>query len=630
VEEEGMSQKMYKAEGFTFEFLPQGAPHKGVLSITDDDHGTYSAEIGLTKLHSRNAYANQAGELYKMDTTKLKRALNELCTLRLEEVAAAVQAGEGVEPSQPEPLSDEAERLVASPGVLDCYVEDVAGIQSVVKDREALKVQTLVAVGAQLAPLPNGKPAGANLILIAEPGRGKNYICDAVAVALPEEFHLSFESASAKSFYYRAQEDQEVLKHRWLYPNEAEATDLLVETLRPLLSGGRASHLTVNKSGEGRNTGQELKIEGPVSITIPTVRNKLDCQLQTRMLVAELPDFEGRVADHSRAVSRQLLPSNAGMDHTPKIRAWQAALRSLTAHRRVVFDLDREEFCFDLDEVSYGARLWANVLGLMLAHAWLEQRNREMIELSTGEFAVVATPEDYEAAYRVFEATCERSIVNLSETHRKILDAVYELKQEDKTAEGFSQRKIGEKAGVHHSTVGDNKTFLWKSAKLLRETEYGLLTLVADADPSWWRKSDLLLGFPRPEHVWQWWGEEVSPSAPRTARRDRHTQNGGQKAHSNAENGGGHPTRHLLAPTRHTETEGRQEDHGNGVAGHETVAADELLASDSGLDKPETEAHELVVGVSGSFQDRDKKELERDALEDVRALLAKDALEKSQ
>jgi hypothetical protein len=501
VEEEGMNQKTYEAEGFTFEFIPHGDPHKGVLSATGEGHGTYTAEISLTKLASRNAYADDAGELYKMDSTKLKRALNEICTLRLEEVAAAVQADEEAEQSAPEPLSEEAEMLVATPGVLDRYAEDVAGIQDVIKDRDALRLQTLVAVGAQLAPLSNGKPVGANSIVTGESGRGKNHICDAATAALPEEFYLSFESASAKSFYYRAANNPQILKHRHLYPNEAEATDLLVEMLRPLLSGGRASHLTVNKGGEGGNEAQELSIEGPVSITIPTVRNKLDTQLQTRTLVGELSDYPGRVADHSRAYSRQHLPQNAGKDHTPIIRAWQAAFRSLTTHRRVVFDLDREEFCFDSDEVSYGARLWANMLGLMLAHAWLEQRNREIIELSNGEQAIAATPEDYEAAYRIFEATCERSIVNLSETHRKILDAVYELKQEDNSAGRFSQRKIAERARVHHSTVGDNKTFLTKSAKLLRETEDGLLTLVADAEPSWWRKSDLLVGFPRPEQL---------------------------------------------------------------------------------------------------------------------------------
>jgi hypothetical protein len=152
-----------------------------------------------------------------------------------------------------------------------------------------LKLQTLVAVGAQLAPYPNGKPAGANLVITAEAGRGKNHVCDAVASLLPEGFCLPFESASAKSLFYKAEKDPAILKHVWIYPNEAEATDKLVEMFRPLLSGGKASHLTVNKDADGRNAAQELNVEGPASITIPTVRNKLDGQLQTRCWSRSFP-----------------------------------------------------------------------------------------------------------------------------------------------------------------------------------------------------------------------------------------------------------------------------------------------------------------------------------------------------
>jgi len=274
--------KSYEAEGFYFEFSPNGSPYVGTLRANDkNDRGDYAAEINLEKARSRKEYAAEAAELYGIDPNNLKRALNELFTLRLEEERTTAQL-EKSEKASEEPKSEEAEALVAAPGVLNRYVEDVARIHGVVKDREPLQLQTLVALGAQLAPLPNGKPAGANLILTAESGRGKNYVCDAVASMLPEGFVMAFESASAKSLYYKAEENPEVLKYRWIYPNEAEATDQLVETFRPLLSGGRATHLTVNDTGKGRNASQELNVEGPASITIPTVRNKLDTQLQTR------------------------------------------------------------------------------------------------------------------------------------------------------------------------------------------------------------------------------------------------------------------------------------------------------------------------------------------------------------
>ncbi len=587
--------KIYEVDGLAFEFTPNGSPFEGLLMVSWPE-GTFSSGLNLTKLRSRAMWAKEMAELYGEDVARLKRALNELCTLRTEEVAAASEGSEAPEeePDASPVADDEVDELVGRPSVLDRYVEDVAHMHGVIGERPVLKLQTLVAVGAQLAPYPNGKPAGANLIITAEPGRGKNHVCDAVASLLPEGFCLPFESASAKSLFYRAEKDPTILQHTWIYPNEAEATDKLVELFRPLLSGGKASHLTVNKDADGRNTAQELNVDGPASITIPTVRNKLDGQLQTRMLVAELPDYEGRVAAHSRASSKLLLPDYAAKDHGPRARTWQAALKSLTEVRRVVFDLEHEEFCFDSDTVSHGARLWGNLLGLMLAHAWLEQRNREIMELPSGEQAVVATPEDYEAAYVIFKTTCERSILNLSDTHRSILDAVYEMQAQTSFTDGFSQRKIADRANLHHSTVGEHKTFLTKSAKLLRETEDGGLALVAGAEPDWWQKGELLAGFPRPKQVRDWW-QENGGSASESARHARHPQCEAHNTDTYAESSGGQSGRHWPDATRHPESG----DPSRGVAGGRTAVADEVPASENGLGKPNQDDQNPLTGVTG-------------------------------
>jgi hypothetical protein len=539
----------------------------------------------------QEAALKDAADGLGLRVTSLRDALSDMEPPTSEEEPAEA------EPQEPEPTPQEVEEIVGRPGVLERFVEEAAKIQGVVGERESLKLLTLNALGAQLKPLPNGRPAGANVVLTAEAGRGKNYLADAVAAPLPEEFYKAFESASAKSLYYGAERDPEIVKHRWIYPNEAEATDQLVEMFRPLISGGSASHLTVNKDSDGRSAAQEFCVEGPVTLTIPTIRNKLDTQLQTRMLVSELPDYEGRVAAHSRAFSKLLLREQAGEDHTPRIRVWQSALRGLTAVRRVVFDLDSKEFCFHSDEVSHGARLWGNLLGLMLAHAWLEQRNRQIVELSGGERAVLATPEDYEAAYEIFKATCERSIVNLSDTHRKVLDAVDELNQESMlTEDGFSLRKIAQKAGVHHSTVGDNKTYLTKSAKLLREVEGGGLNLVADAEPSWWQKDDLLVGFPRPEQVWRWGEEKSSHCTAETSRQTRHPDDGPSNPLSYAQKGVGLGDRQHADATRQVPT-------GEGVSGGQMCLSDEVPDSENPTSKPNSNAQGPVSGVSGGCED---------------------------
>src|SRR3712207_3024138 len=106
-------------------------------------------------------------------------------------------------------------------------------MHGVVGDQNPMKLVTLVAIGAQLELLPSRKPLGASAMLIGDPGRGKNYLTDAVVALLPPEWFLAFESASAASMYYQVEEEPDFLTHRFFYPNEAEATDMLVEFLRP-------------------------------------------------------------------------------------------------------------------------------------------------------------------------------------------------------------------------------------------------------------------------------------------------------------------------------------------------------------------------------------------------------------
>jgi DNA-binding MarR family transcriptional regulator len=548
----------------------------------------------------REAALKDATNELGLTSKTLSKALNSIKQAGIGEDRAQEEERE-----EPGPPPEGSEELVSYTGVLDRYVEDVSAIHGVVGERPVLKLQTLVALGAQLAPYTNGKPTGANLIITAEPGRGKNHVCDAVAGALPEEFCLRFESASAKSLYYKAEQDPTILQHTWIYPNEAEATDQLVEMFRPLLSGGKASHMTVNKDAQGRNAAQELNVEGPTSITIPTVRNKLDGQLQTRMLVAELTDYEGRVAAHSSALSKLLLPDYAAEDYGPKVRGWQAALRSLTGVRRVVLYLEHEGFCFDSDQVSHGARLWGNLLGLMLAHAWLEQKSREIVELPDGERAVVATAEDYETAYLVFKDTCERSVVNLSDTHRKILTAVDELEQESPERDGFSQRKIADKARVALSTVSENKTFLTRSVKLLREVEGEGLGLVAGAEPSWWEKGDLLVGFPHPEQVRDWWEEYHSAPDPQSAEQPEQPNGEGRNPLAHGENGVRHPSERRPNAAERLDND----PEANGGVRQKNEGVRQGSEHQNGIAKPETSSESTVFEMFGSFEGKERSQV---------------------
>ncbi len=399
-----------------------------------------------------------------------------------------------------------------APSVLARLRDTAARMHDVRRDEKALELALLVALGAQLEPLPNGRPLGASMLMTAQAGRGKNHIVDAAVKPLPEEFYFAFEIASGQSLYYKADEDPEFLKHTFAYPNEIEGAEQLWEFLRPMLSKGLAHKIVTAKDADGNMTTREITVEGPVTIAIPTIRNKTDEQLQTRLLVAELPDYPGRVKEHSAAVSAQLLPDAATADYSREGFLWREGLRQLTAIRRVIFPLKHPDFALDDDGISHGARLWANLLSLMVTHAWLEQKNRRILELDEDALAIEATPDDYEAAYAIFNEVCKRTVVNLSDTHRSILNGLYDLMEDNPERDGFRQREIAQAGGVSLGAVSNHKTFLVMSAKLIKESEDGL-ALVEGAAPSWWETGKIMEGLPTPAQVRSWW-EERDPDPP--------------------------------------------------------------------------------------------------------------------
>jgi hypothetical protein len=147
--------------------------------------------------------------------------------------------------------------------------------------------------------------------------------------------------------------------------------------------------------------------------------------------------------------------------------------------------------------------------------------------------------------------------------------------------------------------VGEHKTFLTKSAKLLRETEDDGLILVADAKPGWWRKGEeLLAGFPRPDQVLGWWtGNNVGPASEST-RHAHHPQEESQNPDTYAKSGGGQPNRHPSDATRHPQRSTPLED----VAGGKIAVADEVATNENRLSRPESEGSETVADVAGGIE----------------------------
>jgi hypothetical protein len=196
-------------------------------------------------------------------------------------------------------------------------------------------------------------------------------------------------------------------------------------------------------------------------------------------------------------------------------------------------------------------------------------------------------------------------VVNLSDTHRRILDAVYQLHQEDEHRNYFrdnswSQREIERRTRVPQSTISAQKSFLVKSLKLLVEDYDGKLRLAKDADPSWWRKEGVLDGLPKPRQVWAWWNGEDDPPDPETPDHPGHPPQDPEDRPGSGVNGDrGSSGQHSEAPGQPAEEPEHQGDRGG----------DQGDPHDPGqknaLDKRENSQEVALTGVIGGIESRE-------------------------
>ena len=224
--------KPYEVDGLTFEFVPNGSPFKGLLTVVPSQDSAFSADVNLSSIRSRGAWAAEASEHSGMDAAPLKRAVTEICTFRTEEVAAAAEkAGQEPETSQAPDIGLErhaaASRFLESPDLLEEAADDMERLGHV-GERTAKKLAVICALSAR-----SGRPIQPSTH--AQSSAGKNALWDTALSLLPEEMVVRGSGLSAKALF----RTEAPLKGAVLYLQEVAGSEDANYPIRSMQSEGR-------------------------------------------------------------------------------------------------------------------------------------------------------------------------------------------------------------------------------------------------------------------------------------------------------------------------------------------------------------------------------------------------------
>lgn len=420
--------KTYQAEGLTFEFTPDGSPFEGLLMVTTPE-ATFSASVNLTKLRSRALWAKGMSDDYNTDVSRLKRALNEICTLRIEEVAAAERAGQEEDTAtQASDISPErheaAMKLLQSADLLEEAAADME-LLGHVGERATKKLAMICALSAK-----SGRPIQPSTH--AQSSAGKNALWDATLALLPGEMIVRRSGLTAKALF-RTEAD---LKGAVLYLQEVAGSEDANYSIRVMQSDGRLEYEATEKAPDGSMKNVVYRTEGPTVIVQTTTKNHLHPENETRVFPIYIDESEEQTGRIVKSILKEAAGAGVNAAERERVRErWHDAIRLLEHELEVVIPYaERIEIPNSPIRIRRDA---GRIVDVVRVIAWLHQHSRGRDD--TGR--IVATEEDFHAGLRLVSESLTRAWRTLTPAEETVLTGIEKLHEQLKTR-GFRRRDL--------------------------------------------------------------------------------------------------------------------------------------------------------------------------------------------
>jgi len=260
-----------------------------------------------------------------------------------------------------------------------------------------------ITIDSRLLPLENGKPQSLGLKNAGIQGGGKSYALTTALKLYPETAYYAVSSGSAKSFYNMS----DCLKHKAVIFMEGYTLEVrgsqdseISYVVRTLMSEGFAEY-SRSKKMEGEWATETVCVEGPISFLTTTIQEKLEKQLDDRVLNAQ-PDTS---SDQTRKIIMRSAADAAGAQRLSNemiLDAWRHFHGSLVPAEVVIpYATEIAKFLPETNLPVSVRRAFNRVLSVIKTITLLYQAQR-----NTDRYGrLIAEYPDYAMAFQLIEET---------------------------------------------------------------------------------------------------------------------------------------------------------------------------------------------------------------------------------
>lgn len=284
-----------------------------------------------------------------------------------------------------------------------------------------------------------------HIMFLGSSGSGKTYLQEKVSELIPEEEKQEITQVTENAFYYFKQDE---LKHKLLLIEDLDGAESSQYPIRELQSKKRISKTVTLKDNKGNLKTITVKVEGPVSVSSCTTKEKVYEDNANRCLllyVDQCKDQDKRIMEYQTKLSAGEV--NHEQEH--KIKALMQAMQRMLQPVEVVNPYAR--FIQLPEQIFKPRRTMSLLLGFIETVTWYHQYQRSVKSNAHGHF-IETSIEDIEQSFALLKDVLFSKGDELNKAVRDFLESLKARLKAEKR-ESFTAKEIRKSLRIAPTTL---------------------------------------------------------------------------------------------------------------------------------------------------------------------------------
>jgi len=284
-----------------------------------------------------------------------------------------------------------------------------------------------------------------HIMCLGASGTGKTYLQEKIGALIPDEEKIEITSLSDNALYYFGRTE---LKHKLILIEDLDGAENALYPLRELQSKRQISKTVTTKDNKGNLKTVNLTVEGPVSVSGCTTRERIYEDNANRCILLYIDDSKAqdrRIMDYQRKASAGVISTAAQERKKSLLQDVQRVLRPIKVINPYAEYIDLPP------EVFKPRRTLLILLSFIETVTYYHQYQRELhTDEYTGGQYIKSTIKDIELSFELMQPVLFAKSDELSKASRRFLER---LKKEVRQGERFYSKQLRKKLRINIHTM---------------------------------------------------------------------------------------------------------------------------------------------------------------------------------